>query len=427
MIDLSLGASLVTLCILLTLSGFLSASKTALVALNRYRLRSLANKQHPAALRTERLLQHSDELFGAIQIGNIVALVSAATIAIALAMRVWGETWLPLAAALLILMMIFFVLAPSALAKARPEAVALPATRMLLPLVKLLSPLARLASVCGSRLFGLEQDAKRHHQRIAGAELRDMIDESGDVLPGWHRQMLLNIFDLEHTTVEDIMLPRAQVAGLNLQDDIATLLKTIRSSEYTRLPIFDGDINNIVGVIHLRNVARFLHGADEAITRDAIRRFSEEPYFAPLGTPLHVQLMNFQKQKQRMAFVVDEYGDVQGLVTLEGLLEEIVGDFTARPVTAGEEDISVGNDGWYLIDASAPIREVNRRLDWDLPTGSAKTLNGLMMEYLQGIPAGNACCQIGEYRFKTCALSDKRIARAEVKRLRVRPSQAELF
>src|SRR5690606_19552643 len=136
-------------------------------------------------------------------------------------------------------------LAPSALAKARPEAVALPATRMLLPLVKLLSPLARLASVCGSRLFGLEQDAKRHHQRIAGAELRDMIDESGDVLPGWHRQMLLNIFDLEHTTVEDIMLPRAQVAGLNLQDDIATLLKTIRSSEYTRLPIFDGDINNI--------------------------------------------------------------------------------------------------------------------------------------------------------------------------------------
>lgn len=427
--DVSLGALLTALVILLALSGFFSASETAMMALNRYRLRHLAKQGNKGARRASSLLRRPDRLIGVILIGNNLVNILAASLATLIAIRLLGEQGIFADTVVLtVVILIFSEVTPKIIAALRPEAIAFPASRMLLPLLKLLYPAVWLINQCSnalSRLVGVDPASPSNHD-LAAEELRTLIREAGAQIPAQHQQMLLNVFDLESATVEDIMIPRAQVVGLNLDDDVPTLLKTIRNSDYTRLPIFKGDINNIVGVIHLRNAARFLYGEDAAVTHDAIRRFSQEPYFVPQGTPLHVQLLNFQEQKQRMAFVVDEYGEVQGLVTLEDLLEEIVGDFTTNLAEEACNDIQAAEDGWYLIDGSASLREINRRLNWDLPMKDAKTLNGLIMDHLQGIPDGHACFKLGKYQFMTTKLSEKRCDQAQV-RLIQRSLQQQLF
>ena len=244
-----------------------------------------------------------------------------------------------------------------------------------------------------------------------------MVDEAGDLIPDQHQGMLLNILDLEKSTVEDIMIPRNEVEGLDLTLPVADLLEQIRTSEYTRLPLFEGDINNVVGILHLRNAARFIRGTDDSVTLDDIRQFANEPYFVPEATPLHTQLLNFQQQKCRMALVVDEYGEVQGLVTLEDLLEEIVGDFTTNSAEESDEDIQPQDDGTYLIDGGTFIRDINRALDWDLPQDGPKTLNGLAMEYLESIPDAHIGFAIDGYQFETRELTDKMISWLRVKRV----------
>jgi len=237
--------------------------------------------------------------------------------------------------------------------------------------------------------------------------------------------MLLNILDLEKATVEDIRIPRNEVEGLDLEDDVPALLKQIRASEYTRLPVFSGDINNVIGLLHLRNVSRILYGEDSDVTHEAIKRFAREPYFVPMSTPLHVQLLNFQKKKRRIAIVVDEYGDVQGIVTLEDLLEEIVGDFTTNWAEETSQDITPIDDDWYLIDGGTGLREINRSLHWQLESQDAKTLNGFIMEYLENIPDGITSFQIGDYRFEAVKLSDKMIEKVKVKRHRLPVIEAD--
>jgi Mg2+/Co2+ transporter CorB len=229
--------------------------------------------------------------------------------------------------------------------------------------------------------------------------------------------MLLNILDLEKATVEDIMVPRNEVEGLDLDEDVPTIMRKIRTSEYTRLPVYTGDINNVVGILHLRNASRFMYGEDSEVTHDAIKRFTREPYFVPLSTQLHTQLMNFQKQKRRIAMVVDEYGEVQGIVTLEDLLEEIVGDFTTNSAEEESTDIVTQEDGWHLIDGGTFIRDINRALEWELPLDGPKTLNGLAMEYLENIPDADIGFQLHNYRFETTQVTDKVIAWLRVSRV----------
>jgi Mg2+/Co2+ transporter CorB len=231
--------------------------------------------------------------------------------------------------------------------------------------------------------------------------------------------MLLNVLDLGKATVEDIMVPRNEVVGLNLEDDVPTLLSQIRTSEYTRLPVYEGDINNVVGTLHLRNAARFIFGDDSTITHADIRRFCRKPYFVPESTALHTQLLHYQKEKRRMAFVVDEYGDVQGIITLEDLLEEIVGDFTTNNADNLEQDITDIGDGWYIIDGSTSLRDVNKELEWDLPTDEAKTINGLLVDTFQGVPETAMSLSLKEYRFEILETSSKMIERVKATRIEI--------
>jgi Mg2+/Co2+ transporter CorB len=222
-----------------------------------------------------------------------------------------------------------------------------------------------------------------------------VVDEAGDLIPEQHQGMLLNVLDLEKSTVEDIMIPRNEVEGLDMENSVQELLQQIRTSEYTRLPVYEGDINNVIGVLHLRNAARFILGDDNSVTHQAIREQMSEPYFVPESTKLHTQLLHFQQQKSRMALVVDEYGEVQGIVTLEDLLEEIVGDFTTNTAEEQSADIVLQADGSYLIDGGTFIRDINRALAWELPTDGPKTLNGLILEHLQDIPEADVSIKIG--------------------------------
>lgn len=421
--DLSVGTLFTALVFLILFSAFFSSSETGMMALNRYRLKHLVNKKNKGAIRATELLKRPDRLIGVILLGNNLVNFYAAAIVTVLGARLYGDLGITIGTLLLtVVILLFSEVTPKTIAALHPEKVAFPASLILKPLLITLYPfvwsISRVSNYL-ARLLGVDPDTHQHQDHLHPEELRTVVDEAGELIPDQHQAMLLNILDLEKATVEDIMIPRNEVVGLDLDDDIPSLLKKIRSSEYTRLPVYQGDINKVVGMLHLRNVSRILYGDDTEVTHEAIKRFTREPYFVPLSTPLHVQLLNFQKQKRRIAIVVDEYGDVQGIVTLEDLLEEIVGDFTTNLAEEINQDISPLEDGWYLIDGGASLRDINRTLLWQLESDDAKTLNGLIMEHLENIPDGNTCFQIGHYRFETVTLGDKMIDRVKVKKNRV--------
>jgi len=409
------------LAILILLSGFFSSSETGMMSLNRYRLKHLAKKKHKGAMRAAELLDRPDRLIGVILIGNNLVNNFAAALTTVIAIRLYGEGAIALASVLLTLaVLIFSEVTPKTIAALHPEKVAFPASLILKPLLFVLYPavwLVNSVSNALARLFGIDPSKSNNNEHLRPEELRTAVDEHGDLIPDQHQGMLLNILDLEKATAEDIMVPRNEIVGLDLESPVPELLEKIRSSEYTRLPVYKGNINNIIGVLHLRNAARFIHGDDQSVTIEAIRRFVREPYFIPEGTPLHTQLMHFQKEKRRIALVVDEYGDIQGLVTMEDLLEEIVGDFTTNTAEEESEEISALEDDWFLIEGSASIRDINRHRQWELPTNGPKTLNGLIVEHLENIPPGNIGFQIGQYLIETVKLNAKVIESARVKRV----------
>lgn len=370
-------------------------------------------------MRASELLARPDRLIGVILIGNNLVNIFATVIATVIASRLYGEVGLAVMPIILtIVILICSEVTPKTIAALHPESVAFPASLILRPLLTLLYPIVWLVNKVSNALaksFGVDPSVASTSEQLHPDELRTAVDEHGDLIPDQHQGILLNVLDLEKATVEDIMIPRNEVYGIDLESDISTIMKRIRTAEYTRLPVYEGDINNIVGLLHLRNAARFIHGDNTSVTHEAIRRFTREPYFIPEGTPLHTQLMHFQQQKRRMAIVVDEYGDVQGIVTMEDLLEEIVGDFTTNLAEDENPEISPLEDDWYLIEGGTSIRDINRHLSWELPTDGPKTLNGLIVEELQNIPAGHTGIKIGQYKIETASLSDKMIESARVK------------
>ncbi|TQV78676.1 HlyC/CorC family transporter [Exilibacterium tricleocarpae] len=416
--DAPLGLLFTALAGLIVLSAFFSSSETGMMSINRYRLKHLTKKKHRAALRVAGLLKRPDRLIGVILIGNNLVNILASSIATVIALRLYGDAGIAIATLLLTLtILVFAEVTPKTLAALYPEKIAFPASLILRPLLYLLYPAVWLINHIASglaRLFGVDPTGNSATEHLRPEELRTVVDEAGDLIPDQHQGMLLNILDLEKATVEDIMIPRNEIVGLNLEDDIPTLMQQIRHADYTRLPVYEGDINKVVGMLHLRNVARFVYGDDSTITRDAIRRFSRAPYFVPESTPLHIQLLNFQKEKRRIGVVVDEYGEVLGLVTLEDLLEEIVGDFTTNRAEEQSEEIRPLSDGWFMIEGSASIRDINRNLNWELPTDGPKTLNGLVVEYLENIPDAHVSFEIQRYRFETAEISAKMIEKARV-------------
>ena len=327
--ETSLTALFILLVGLILLSGFFSSSETGMMSLNRYRLKHMAKTGHKGAKRAQGLLQRTDQLIGVILIGNNFVNIFASSIATVIAIRVWGDAGIAIATILLtIVILIFAEVTPKTLAALFPEKIAFPASYILGPLLKILYPIVWAVNLFTGgilKLLGVSAaDAANDH--LSREELRTLVNEAGALIPAKHKDMLVSILDLEKVTVNDIMVPRNEVVGIDLEDDTDTILRQLRSSQHTRLPVFKGDINNIQGILHLRSASKLLQ--QEEINKAMIMQLCQEPYFIPESTPLNTQLINFQKGRRRFGVVVDEYGDVLGLATLEDILEEIVGDFT---------------------------------------------------------------------------------------------------
>ena len=402
--DIPLQVLFIALGILLVLSAFFSSSETSMLSLNRYRLRHLVNNNHKGAKRASDLLERPDRLLGVILIGNNLVNIYATILVGAIGMRLYGQAGVAIGGMILtFIVLVFAEVTPKTMAAAYPEKIAFPASFLLKPLLFILYPgVIFVNSISNTlvRLAGIDPEAKNGGEHLRPEELRTVVDEAGDLIPDQHQGMLLNVLDLEKTTVEDIMIPRNEIVGIDLERDISENLELIRTTDFTRLPVYAGDINNVVGVLHMRKAARFLRGGDENVIERHIREHMSPPYFVPESTPLHVQLMNFQKEKRRLAIVVDEYGEVQGAATLVDLLEEIVGEFSTDGGDNATEDINDIGDGWFHIVASASIRDINKQLNWSLPTDGPKTLNGLVFEYLEMIPEGLCSFELGNYRFE---------------------------
>ncbi len=402
--EVPLGFLFLALGVLILLSAFFSSSETGMMALNRYRLKHLASSGHKGAKRASHLLEHPERLIGFVLIGNTLGNVLASALATVIAIRLLGDNGFAVTAAsfiVAVVLLIFAELAPKTIAALYPERVALPFSYVLVPLLRWTHPAVWLVNAVSSRLLRLVGiDTEKHEEEpLSQDELRTIVTDAGEIIPQRHQGMLLNILDLEQMSIDDIMIPRNEVVGLDLDDDDTTLLHQLSECEFTRIPVYKSDINNIIGVLHLRSVIRIID-AHGGLNRRALMKEINEPYFVPEGTPLHTQLFNFQKQKRRLAIVVDEYGVVQGLITLEDILEEIVGEFTSN-LSDESEEIIEQSDGSFVIDGSAGIREINRTLDWKLPTDGPKTLNGLLLESLEGFPDAAVGVRIGDYFFET--------------------------
>ncbi|MBE94771.1 MULTISPECIES: HlyC/CorC family transporter [Marinobacter] len=412
--ETSLTALFIILAGLILLSAFFSSSETGMMSLNRYRLKHMAKTGHRGARRAQSLLNRTDQLIGVILIGNNFVNIFASAIATVIAIRIWGDAGIAIATVLLtIVILIFAEVTPKTLAALFPEKIAFPASHVLGPLLKLLYPVVWAVNLFTGailKIIGVSaDDAANEH--LSREELRTLVNEAGALIPAKHKDMLVSILDLEKVTVNDIMVPRNEVVGIDLDDDLDTILRQLRSSQHTRLPVFKGDINNIQGVLHLRNASKLL--LHDEINKAMLMQLCREPYFIPESTPLNTQLINFQKEKRRFGIVVDEYGEVLGLATLEDILEEIVGEFTTD-YAATSPDIIPQDDGTYIIDGTSAVRTINKTLGWKLPIDGPKTLNGLITETLENIPDTNVCLKVGGHRVEVLQIKDNVVKAAIV-------------
>ncbi|MEM1437107.1 MAG: HlyC/CorC family transporter [Pseudomonadota bacterium] len=387
------------------LSAYFSSSETAMVALNRYRLKHLVNEGHRGAINAERLLKRPDRLLGIILIGNNLVNFSAASVATVLGLKLFGESGVVIAPiALTVFFLVFAEVGPKTIAAERPEMIAFPSALLLRPLLRLLYPGVWFINGLSNLLVQpfIRKKAGDDDEGLSLQELRTVVDQ-GLRFSGRRQNIMLRVLDLEHVTVDDIMVPRQEIVGIDIEDDIDEIITSMSTSQHTRMPVYKGDVNNVLGILHLRRTTRFINAED--IVKADLLALAADPYYVPEGTPLHTQLFNFQKMRRRIALVVDEYGDVQGIVTLEDILEEIVGEFTTD-FAAHMPDISPQADGSFLIDGLALVREVNRALEWTLPEDGPKTLNGLVLEHLETIPDNNLCLQIDGYFFETLQINE---------------------
>jgi len=416
--ELPLGVLFGLLLLLVLLSAFFSGSETGLMTLNRYRLRHLARAGHPGARRAARLLERPDRLIGVILLGNNFVNILASSIATIIALRLMGEAGVAVAAGLLTLVILIFAeVAPKTLAALHPERLAFPAAFVLGPLLRLLYPLVWATNGLANgllRLLGVRPEAGET-QPLTREELRTVLIEAGGMIPRRHQRMLLSILDLEQTAVEDIMVPRGEIVGIDVEAPWEEVVEELTQAQHTRLPVYRHSIENIVGFLHVRSVVRLL--ATGELDRERLLAAVREPYFVPEGTPLTTQLLNFQRERRRIGLVVDEYGDILGLVTLEDILEEIVGEFTTDPSVRGR-GIRPQPDGSYLVDGGVAVREINRRLGIELPTDGPRTLNGLVLEHLEAIPEPGTSMLIGGYPVEIVQVGENavRLARIQPRR-----------
>ena len=381
-----------------------------MLSLNKYRLKHLRKQGHQGAQKASELLDRTDQLISVILIGNNFVNILASSIATVIAIRLWGDAGIAIATALLTLVILIFAeITPKTFAAYHPEKIAFTASHILKPLLKILYPAVWSVNLITSRLLKpLGIDTKQQHENhISREELKTLVAEAKGMIPRSHQDMLISILDLEKVTVNDIMIPKNEIIGLDIEDSLDNLIDQAKSSQHTRVPVYKGNINNIIGVLHLRNMTRVLSSQEP--NKAQLLQACREPYFIPESTPLNHQLLQFQKEKRRIGIVVDEYGDVQGLATMEDILEEIVGEFTTDYSATSSSDITRLEEGGYLIDGTATIRSVNKALKWSLPTNGPKTLNGLITEHLEFIPDIALSTEINGYLLEVRQVKDDMI------------------
>ncbi|OOE82979.1 magnesium/cobalt efflux protein [Salinivibrio sp. PR6] len=414
--DISTGILISLLVLLIVISGYFSGSETGMMALNRYRLRHLSKSGHSGAKRVEKLLTRPDRLIGLILIGNNLVNILASSIATVLGLRLYGDAGIAIATGVLTMVILVFAeVTPKTLAALYPERVSFISSFVLTILMKVFYPLVSLVNFITNgflRILGLGAKADGKDS-LSTEELRTIVNEAGSLIPRRHQHMLLSILELEEVTVDDIMVPRNEITGININDDWKSIMRQFTHAPHGRMVLYRDTIDEVVGMLRVRKAYRLMVEKNE-FNKETLLRAADEVYFIPEGTPLNVQMLKFQRNKQRIGLVVDEYGDMIGLVTLEDILEEIVGEFTTSLSPSLAEEITPLTDGGYLIEGSANIRDLNKSLNWTLPTDGPRTLNGLILEHLEDIPNNRLSVEIDGHHIEIVDVADNMIKQVKV-------------
>jgi Mg2+/Co2+ transporter CorB len=394
-------ALVLALVLLILCSAFFAMAETALMAANKYRLKHMAKRGHRGAITTLWLLDRTDKLLSLVLIANTLINAMATALVTAIAILFFGheESVITIAtASVAFLLIVFAEIAPKVIGATYPERISLGTSLVLRPLMKLAKPAIWFVNLFVSsllRLLGIRAGADAHQQRLSPEELRTVVLEGGNFMPQKHKSILLNLFDLEKISVEDIMTPRTQIEALNLSLPVEEIKAQLTTCYHNKLPVHDGEINRIIGILHVRKAVGLLNQADD-LSVEHFRELLSEPYFIPQDTTLFTQLQYFQENKERLGIIVDEYGEVQGLVTLEDIIEEMIGDFTtSTPSTARADAMAWNTKGECLLEGSTPLRDINKKLGLELPLDGPKTLNGLLLELLQEIPEFPIALKVG--------------------------------
>ena len=413
--EISTSSLLGLLGMLIVISAFFSSSETGMMSLNRYRLRHLTKQKHRAAKRVSRLLDRPDRLIGLILIGNNLVNILASSIATVVSIRLFGDYGIAIATfGLTFVILIFAEVTPKTFAALYPERIAFPASFILAPLMRLFYPFVWLVNFISNGLLQIVRIKPNTEDsgHLSQEELRTIVHEAGQMIPRRHQEMLLSILDLEKVTVEDIMIPRHEIVALDVNDDWKTISRQLATGSHTKILLYRDTIDDAVGFIHARDALRLMMKED--FSKSNLLRAVREIYFIPEGTPLNVQLLKFQRNKERIGLVVDEYGDIQGLVTLEDILEEIVGDFTTSITPAPSEEVHEQEDGSVIVEGGMNIRELNKEMSWQMPTDGPKTVNGLIVEYLEEIPEPNISIRLAGYPMEILEVSENMVTQVKV-------------
>lgn len=403
--------------ILIILSAFFSGSEIGMMSLNRYRLKHLVKKQNKKAIRVNNLLQRPDKLLSIVLIGNTIANILASMVATIIGQRLYGDWGVAVAAFLLtLLVLVFAEMVPKTFAALHPIRIAFAVARPLKWMQILFAPIIFLVSFMSNnflRLFGVSLE-KSQREALTSEELRSVVNEAEVLLSHADKNMLISLLDLVDATVEDIMIPKAEIVGLNIESTWQELLYQLETIQHTRLALYRGRVEDLLGLVHIREVFNLkLNGK---LDRENLIRIADKPYFIPEGTPLNTQILNFQKMKERSCFVVNEYGDLQGLVTLEDILEEVIGEFTTDIANLSKNIVQQG-DKSIIVDAAITLRHLNRLKKWQLPNIGPRTLSGLIIEYLGYIPPADCCLRINRYQIEILKVSDNKIKSVRMRKL----------
>ncbi|WP_165285956.1 HlyC/CorC family transporter [Yersinia pseudotuberculosis] len=411
----STSSLIIILVIMIIVSAYFSASETGMMTLNRYRLRHLSKQGNRAARRVEKLLNRPDRLISLVLIGNNLVNILASALATIVGIRLYGDAGVAIATGVLtFVILIFAEVLPKTIAALYPERVAFPSSMLLAPLQKIMLPLVWLLNTITRGLMHLcgIRGNVRSSDAMSKDELRTIVSESQSKISRRNQDMLISVLDLEKVTVSDIMVPRNEVVGIDINDDWKSIMRQLTHSPHGRIVLYRQSLDDAIGMLRVREAYRLMTEKKE-FNKENLLRAADEIYFIPEGTPLNVQLVKFQRNKKKVGMIVDEYGDIQGLVTVEDILEEIVGDFTTSMSPTLAEEVNPQSDGSVLIDGSASVREVNKAFNWALPV-DARTINGMLLEELEEIPQAHIHVRLGNYQIEVLDVQENMIKRVKI-------------